>query len=373
MAEYRRHEIVTGLFVLVSVAAFGLIAFKVGGLTFLEAFRGRRLVCVAHFADVKTLAPGARVSAAGRSVGSVVSLGLAERAIEDEELAHLSSLGARPDLRAGLVRQVVRVEFALTDPELRLDPETARVSLLQDGFLGSHFIEIEPGYWEERSAPPLLFDAGHAGGLEIASSEGGGVDRLLAAVSVSLGDVHEILEKVNRDLLSPDNSKNFSRLIGDLGDVSAKARVFLDKEETAGLHRSIVEPLRKAIEGADGLVADLRTALLDGTLPKADRFLESGQSAVTTLAGDTRSLLERTDGIVSENRADLAESVRRLRRTLWQAEMALRKIRSDPSVVLFGDDERDLEAIEVDESGLRRSGRARPYGQRDESPGGGDR
>ena len=35
-------------------------------------------------------------------------------------------------------------------------------------------------------------------------------------------------------------------------------------------------------------------------------------------------------------------------------------------------DETDLEAVEFDESGLRRSGRARPYGQRDESPDGGD-
>ncbi len=66
----------------------------------------------------------------------------------------------------------------------------------------------------------------------------------------------------------------------------------------------------------------------------------------------------------------MAEIVRRLRRTMWQAEMVARKIRANPSVVIWGDDEPDLEATEIDESAIRRTGRARPYRQRDESDDG---
>jgi hypothetical protein len=52
----------------------------------------------------------------------------------------------------------------------------------------------------------------------------------------------------------------------------------------------------------------------------------------------------------------------------WELEMALRKVRANPAVVLFGDDEERLEAERRDDSGLRSRGRARPYEQRDESP-----
>lgn len=377
MAEYRRHEIVTGLFILVAVAAFSLFAFKVGRYDFFDALQGPRLRCVTYLDDVKTLTSGAKVTAAGRVVGSVSELRLVERAIEESEVSHLATLGGRPDLRPGLVRQIVEVSFELTDPALLLDPKSARVTLLQDGFLGQHFLDLEPGFWEKGAAPKPLFEAGHADGFVVAARAGTDVEKLLSAVYVSVTDVHEILEKVNHDVLSPANSKALSKLIDDLGAMTGEARSFLEKERPDGLHRSIVEPLQATIRGADRLVADLRTSLVDGAIPKAEKLLESSQTSLDALSGDARGLvgdarglLGHVDELVTENSADVAESMRRLRRSLWEAEMALRKVRSDPSVVLFGDDEQDLEAVETDESGTRKGGRARPYGQRDESPDG---
>ena len=371
MADYRRHEIVTGLFVLVAVAAFSLFAFKVGRYDLFQAFQGPRLRLVTHLDDVKTLTTGAKVTAAGRVVGSVVELKLVERAIEAGELEHLATLGSRPDLTAGLQRQVVEVAFDLTEPALRLDPASARVALLQDGFLGAHFLDLEPGFWEPGKAPKPLFEAGHAEGLVVAARAGTDVEKLLSAVYVTVTDVHAILEKVNEDVLSPENSKAIAKLIDDLGAVSGDARTFLDKERPDGVHRSIVEPLQATIRNAEELVADLRASLVEGTIPKAESLLDSSRASLDSLTVETKELLDHMDGLVTANSADIAESMRRLRRSLWQAEMALRKVRSDPSVVLFGDDEADLEAVEFDESGIRRSGRARPYGQRDESPDGG--
>ena len=71
--------------------------------------------------------------------------------------------------------------------------------------------------------------------------------------------------------------------------------------------------------------------------------------------------------VLVENRPEVAETMRRLRRTMWEAEMAMRKIRANPAFLLFGDDEQLLDSNPYDESELRRTGRARPYNQRDES------
>jgi len=377
MAEYRRHEVVTGAFILLAVAAFALFAFKVGRWELLDALQGPRLRCVTYLEDVKTLTNGGKVTAAGRVVGSVTELQLVERPVEESELIHLATLGGRTDVKVGQLRQIVEVTFELTDPSLLLDPKSARVTLLQDGFLGQHFLDLEPGFWEPGAAPRPLFENGLRDGVVIAARAGTDVEKLLSAVYVTVTDVHEILEKVNENVLSRENSDALAKIIEDLGAVSGEARALLVKDNPNGLHGSLVAPLQATISNADRLVADLRTALVDGTIPRADRLLDSSQKALDSVAGDAtalttdaRSLVAHMDDLVTENSSDIAESMRRLRRSLWEAEMALRKVRSDPSVVIFGDDEQDLEAVEYDASGLRRSGRARPYGQRDEAPAG---
>ena len=55
---------------------------------------------------------------------------------------------------------------------------------------------------------------------------------------------------------------------------------------------------------------------------------------------------------------------------MWQAELALRKVRANPAVLLFGDSESDLEAAPIDATNARRSGRAGIYPQRGEGDGG---
>ena len=85
------------------------------------------------------------------------------------------------------------------------------------------------------------------------------------------------------------------------------------------------------------------------------------------MQADLQAVIKNADGLLSDNRADVAESIRRLRRGMWQAEMALRKIRTNPSVLLFGDEETDYEAREIDETQGRYGGRAPPFGGRDET------
>ena len=94
------------------------------------------------------------------------------------------------------------------------------------------------------------------------------------------------------------------------------------------------------------------TKELDGHLAE---IVENGNKLLATL-----------QGTISENRADIRETARRMRQAMWQAEMALRKIRSNPAVLLVGDNEKDLEARPTDQTKSRIEGRARPYDQRDE-------
>jgi hypothetical protein len=71
--------------------------------------------------------------------------------------------------------------------------------------------------------------------------------------------------------------------------------------------------------------------------------------------------------MIAENRPDLSESLQALRRTMWELEMGIRKVRANPALLIWGDDEKLLGTWPADESGLRRSGRAAPYEQRDEN------
>ena len=59
-----------------------------------------------------------------------------------------------------------------------------------------------------------------------------------------------------------------------------------------------------------------------------------------------------------------------MRRSMWEMEMAMRKIRANPAYLLFGDSEPLYDMPPSDSSDLMRSGRVRPYKQRDEGDDG---
>ena len=146
MTSYSRNEIVSGLFIVGAVGVFALFAFRVGNLDPLAVLRGEGQVCVAYFADIKTLDKGAKVTVAGRRVGSVRSVSLAERPATAEDIERqrdVSGATAVAGLEPGMLQARVRVEFGLDDATLRFDQKTARVSLVQDGFLGRHYLAHE--------------------------------------------------------------------------------------------------------------------------------------------------------------------------------------------------------------------------------------
>ncbi len=369
MSSYRKSEIVSGLFVTLAAVVFGLFAFKVGRFDLMGLLKDDAIACRTFLANVKTLQVGSKVRVGGREVGEVTGLLLVE--------------GPTPvgehDPR-GLKRLVNEVSFELTYPPLRLDPETARVRLAQESLLAPHFLELDPGRWPGSEPPATVFEADLPETVVLVSEAGVGIDELMALARPAIEELGTLIRTVNQELLTDDTLGTIRRTLSELegavvegrqvvatvngrllapGNVDALERVIANLDGAAAQGHSVATRLDSLLEGKD----DPR---LDSLLAEAKATTSELRENLSAVSADLRQLLDNTDRVVGQAETELAEASRRLRRTLWQGEMALRKIRANPSLVFFGDDETDLEARDLDLTEIRLRGRARPYEQRDE-------
>ncbi len=378
MSSYRRSEILSGLFVALAAVVFGLFAFKVGRFDLMGLLEDEAITCRSYFANVKTLQVGSKVRVGGREVGEVTGLVL----VEGPTLAAAEDPPGGDERQdpGGLERLVNEVTFALSYPQLRLDPETATVRLAQESLLAPHFLELDPGRWPARQPPRTIFEAELPEVVVIASEAGVGIEELMALVRPAIVELGTLIRTVNQELLTSENIDTVKRTLGELDGVMAQGRQIATTLNHGLLAADNVAALDRTIHNLDGAVADGRSvaARLDQLLdaeqdPRLDNLLTEVQAATAELrenlnsvSADLRRLLGDTDRVVGQAETELAEVSRRLRRTLWQGEMTLRKIRANPALLFFGDDETDLEARDLDLTEIRLRGRARPYEQRDE-------
>lgn len=365
---YRRSEIVSGLFIVLALVIFGLFAFKVGRFDLMGLFRPPALVCRAVFLDVESLRVGAEVKVGGRQVGEVTALNLVDR---------LWTEGKQTETLHRLVNEVV---FELRDPSLRIEPGTAEVTVAQDSPLAPHFLALDPGRWPADRVPETIFAAGFGEELVLPAREVVGFGDLFETAGSAMSELLAILETLNRKVLTPQNIEAVGTLFNDLELAAAGARGVVERVD-----RDLLSPDRMAT--IDRMVTNLDQALSDGrqVADRLDRLLDPQQdpridTTLTQLAelserlnrdlekieNDIARLLATTDRTVNSTGVELSEALRRLQRALWQGEMALRKIRANPAVLLFGDNETDLEARDIDLTKIRLEGRAEPYEQRDE-------
>lgn len=359
MDRDRRSEIVTGLFVLVAVAVFGLFAFRIGRLESFQFLKGHRIQAVVGFDEAKTLAVGARVQVAGRQVGEVTAIHLVQRPATVQDVQRLAgSTTTTQPLTPGQLRTVVDVHFDIVDQGLRIDSATAHAALVQDGFLGNHHVLLMPGHWPPEQIVKSVAELPPSTVLHIRSVESGTIDTLLPLLNDTVQAARDMLVNVNEGLLGRENQESVTMLLRELTLATRSMRALLDAGNADGVHESLMRPARQLLERGHSV------------LDQAAVLVQELQASVAAVQKDLQAVLNTGEQLVTENRAQLSESLRRLRGTLWQAEMAMRKIRANPAVLLFGDSETDLEALEQDETGVRRSGRVRIYQQRDEGQGG---
>lgn len=369
MSSYRRSEIVSGLFVILAAVVFGLFAFKVGRFDLMGLLKDDAITCRSFFANVKTLQVGSKVRVGGREVGEVTGLVLVEGPTPLTEMD--------PE---GLKRLVNEVTFELTYPQIRLDTDSAVVRLAQESLLAPHFLELDPGRWPANQPPATMFEAELPEIVVITSEAGVGIEEMMALARPAIEELGTLIRTVNQELLNRGNLDTINRAIGELDGLMAEGHQIATTLNRGLLAPDNVAALERTIHNIDGAAADGRSvaarldALLDAEQdPRLDHLLTEAGSATSELrenlaavSADLRQLLKHTDRVVGQAETELAEASRRLRRTLWQGEMALRKIRANPSLVFFGDDETDLEARDLDLTEIRLRGRARPYEQRDE-------
>lgn len=389
MNEYRKSEILTGVFVCLAIVVFSLFAFRVGTFDLLGFLKGDVIVCRAYFTDVKTLEPGSVVKVGGQPVGKVTEVHMVERELTKAQVDLIRSFSewkAASDLREGMIRQLIEVQFELTDPELKIDTGTASVRLIAASLLSPHDLALDPGEWAADSPPrwPPEQVKGPDGLPEpvlIATQEQTGFDELVAMAKPVVRNIDTALSRLNGILDETEKAggaariiTRFDELMGESSKLIAEIADSLVTEENVTNVEQTLRHLEEASRKGARLTKDLASLFDREDDPRLHDVLDALaanardlRGRLDTIQADLETLLENANGVVSDNRANVAESIRRLRRATWQAEMALRKIRANPAVLFFGDDETDYEAREVDESPVRHGGRAPPFGARDET------
>ncbi len=120
--QKRTIEIAVGLFFLLGIAAFMMMAIKVSGLSEIYVTDGYPLK--AEFENVGGLKPRARVSIAGVPIGRVVSIDF-----NDEKY--------------------VAVVTLIIDKSVSNLPDDTTASILTSGLLGDNYIGLSPGFSTE--------------------------------------------------------------------------------------------------------------------------------------------------------------------------------------------------------------------------------
>ncbi|MGD9591149.1 MAG: outer membrane lipid asymmetry maintenance protein MlaD [Candidatus Berkiella sp.] len=120
--QKRTIEIAVGLFFLLGIAAFMMMAIKVSGLSEIYVTDGYALK--AEFENVGGLKPRARVSIAGVPIGRVVSIDFNDQ------------------------KYVAEVTL-LIDKSVSNLPDDTTASILTSGLLGDNYIGLSPGFSNE--------------------------------------------------------------------------------------------------------------------------------------------------------------------------------------------------------------------------------
>ncbi len=420
MADYRRSEIISGGFIVLSVLVFALFAFKVLGVP-IWLLEESGVTCYAYLDEIKTLNDSSRVAIGGFKVGTVTNLEPAEIVFTDADIAaETQRTGSTPvKHKAGDVRHVIKATFRITTTSIRIG-DGAYVWVAQEGFIGPCFLSLDPGIWTAAKPGKVVKDLAAKAPLFFPTERPQGLDDLMARAGPLLDKARDMLTRIDDDFLKPlldpknrDKVAEFIPLIDEAlhsaRDTLNSARDYLNPQRQDSLQTN----LNRLLQDSDATVNSLRGKIETEVLPQVKDLLKQGQDTLASaqtaikriddiiakktpeieaiadnlkatsvslkdgtadlkgrlddLQGRLDKLLNDADALVTLKPADIAELVRSFRNSAWHFEMAMRKVKANPSLLIFGDDEKDLEAVPRDETGLRRSGRASPYEQRDES------
>ena len=342
--EYRSTDIRTGLFIAFSIAAFVVLVFLMGGVR--GAFRDARELEVL-FDDVRLLEVEASATVGGFRVGEVASISRLDPPVTIQ--------GERYQ-----VRVVLRVD---RDLDLRTD---ASALVRTDGFLGAKFVALAPGVAKE----PLPPDRAIHGRLEIDMAG------IMARLEEPIARLNSILAVFNSVVDRPENIRNVEGIVSETHELLRRVRTdTVPKAEAlvTSTDRTVREIEEKIATVGEQLCSSVERTVLavrklaesaEARVQKVDPILHDLSATLATLRQRLDRVFDRTDQLLLDNNRNIYLTIRNVRDATAELDRLIRKLRADPSVVIWGDDEktgprtppRDLDI-------LREEGRARRYGK----------
>ena len=348
--EYFRPEVKVGAFIFVALVLLVAAAVVVGGLGDWFATTQQYTVLLPN---ANLLRRRAIVSYAGLPVGEVTAIAVHTHAAWQRQ---------HPGYPVA-VTIVVRGAVPLR--------EDARVELRTDGFIGERYLDIVPG--DGALLPPGGIILGAIGGVE-------GIVASVSGLGSGLGEVSETLRSFLADISQeqslPVTLRNLQHLLADLRprllELTGTLRDFLahaQQDITATSDRAgrTLERLDSAVVENSAelkrLMRELHTSLgeVKKTMLAAQKTLTTAHTVLDTTQGDTTKLLvhlrdlsgnlqrhteetlaglQRTlahvDAVIAHNDRNLYNSVESLRDTAENLQAATRQIRTNPSVLLWG-------------------------------------
>lgn len=176
-----------GLFVLIALAIFGYMGFKIGAFRF---DRGRYTHYILYFNDISGLSRKASVKIAGVKVGWVDDL----------------KLIPNHDMTAEAII-MVDSEFPLY--------QNARATVRQDGLLGPKYVELIAG-------DPLLRRLGDGDPLCKSSADSVDIDTLMREFKDIATNVKEVSESFKDAIAGPEGREQFKAFVGNLENAAEK-------------------------------------------------------------------------------------------------------------------------------------------------------
>jgi len=176
-----------GIFVLMALAGFGYMGFKIGAFRF---DRSQYTQYILYFRDISGLSRKASIKIAGVKVGWV------------EEVKLLPGTDAKAEAIA-----MISADFPLY--------QDACAIVRQDGFLGPKYVDVIPG-------DPLLRQLNHGDALQKSNLDAIDVDDLFREFKEIAGNVRQVSESFKEAIAGPDGMNQFKSFINNLENAADK-------------------------------------------------------------------------------------------------------------------------------------------------------
>jgi phospholipid/cholesterol/gamma-HCH transport system substrate-binding protein len=336
-------ELRSGIFVVLAVVVLTILIFSVGNFKARLKSASRYYTYVDNAKFLKTHDP---VTWGGFKVGEIKNMEVA------------------PD-RHGYVKITVDVDENIPVKE------DSVITVKQDGILGPKYLELSPGSPQGKKAATgaTLPGVAPTAFVELGPAFEGPLNRinlLLDNLNAILGE--EAFRKNIGGMMSEARSllASMNEQVQKLGAVASKTgdrsqELMAEIQDTV---KSVREPLTKTLKNTDELTSRL-TKDADLLTDKIVKTLDELTAKLSATAANLDQLLKDSDGLIVQNNKNLYETVRGLRDMTHHLELAAKRIRANPSIVLFGAEETPEELRKADETELRLKGRARRYDKED--------